>query len=96
MKQNVLKRLGQLEERRAAAISAKQSEYNSEAVMEWFRTVLRAFNTEPGPNESYMDALARCLSLRTHELRQLLAIPDEFRRVLDAALARVPESGVAA
>ena len=96
MKQNVLKRLGQLEVWHAAALRQEQAQYDSEGAREWFSAVLHAFNTERGPDESDFGALARCLGLRGPELGQLLRTPDEFNRVLDAALARVPQPEVAA
>ena len=92
MKQAVLKRLGQLEERRAAAVSAAGPGYDGEDVREWLDSVLRAFKTEPGPNESLMDALARCIGLRTSELRELMRNADEFYRAVWVSLERALES----
>jgi hypothetical protein len=96
MKQNVLKRLGFLEERHAAAISAKKSEYDSAKALAWLRAVLRLFKTEQGPNESLMDALARCLGIGSWELRQMLSTPDEFKRVVLSGIERTRQAREAA
>ena len=96
MKSNVLKRLGVLEAQRAAVLHATQSKYDSVKTEEWFTGVFRLFGTEPGPNESRMDALARCVEMGSWELRQLLFTPDEFKRVVLNALERVQQSRAAA
>jgi hypothetical protein len=89
VKQAVLKRLGLLEERHAAAINATRSQFDSDRAMEWLTSILRFFKTEPGPHESLMDALARCLGLRTFELRGLLMNPPEFRKLVQTSVERL-------
>lgn len=91
MKQAVLKRLGELEERYAAAANARRSEYHRERAFEWFENTLRFFNEEPVPTrqESLMDKLARCLGIRSYELRALMREDaNEFKRVLVEALKK--------
>jgi hypothetical protein len=73
MKPTVVKRLGRLEERRAAAMQARQDLFDRqayEAKMNQIRQILDAQGFVQGPNESFMDMLARSLGMGTWQLRQ--------------------------
>ena len=94
MKQNVLKRLGQLEERHAALVRAQRSPQQF-GFMDWFAAFRRHHNIEQQRNESQFDVLARVVGVGSWELRQLLFTPAEFRRVLRDGFKRFEDGKTA-
>jgi hypothetical protein len=94
MKQAVLKRLGQLEERHAAVMAAQRPRPTGR-FMDWFiAEFMPRHNIVQGRNESKFDVLARCVGVRSWELRHLN--PSEFWRVVEVGLERFLQSREAA
>jgi hypothetical protein len=72
LRQNVLKKLSQLEEHHAAVLKARQRQDESkarEATRERFRKEMIARGVVQGPHESFMDAVARSMGMKTFQLR---------------------------
>jgi hypothetical protein len=76
VKANLLKRLKQLEQVRAADLKAERDRERQEegrSVLEGIKEVLRVNGFEPGPDESWASAHARFLGISYQELRMQLA-----------------------
>jgi hypothetical protein len=72
LRQNVLKKLSQLEEQHAAVLKARQRQDEikaREATSEMFRQEMIARGVVRGPHESFMDAVARSVGMKSFQLR---------------------------
>jgi hypothetical protein len=72
MKQNLYKRLEQLESIHAAALKKAAYRAAARSGVEVFGELMRKYGIEPLPGESQMDAFACAAGLSSGELRDLL------------------------
>jgi hypothetical protein len=72
MKQNIYKRLEELERVRAADLQASADRAAAQLVVEGFQAMMRQYAIEPLPSESRAYAFARVLGISSRELADLL------------------------
>jgi hypothetical protein len=72
MKQNIYKRLEELESMHAAIVQTIAHRADSQSAVEAFQAMMREYAIEPLPGESQADAFARALRISTRELADLL------------------------
>jgi hypothetical protein len=90
MKQNIYKRLEELERVRAADLQASADRAAAQLVVEGFQAMMRQYAIEPLPSESRADAFARVLGISSRELADL---PRKRSNEADSGLS---ETGAAA
>jgi hypothetical protein len=72
MKQNLCKRLKELERIHAADLRETADRAAAQSAMDWFRETMRECGIEPLPTESQADAFARFLGISSRELADRL------------------------
>ena len=72
MKQNIHKRLEELERLHAADLQASADRAAAQFAAEEFQAMMRQYAIEPLPGESQADAFARFLGISSRELADLL------------------------
>ena len=75
MKQNICKRLEELERVRAADLQASADRAATQLVVEGFQAMMRQYAIAPLPSESRADACARVLGIGRPETRGSIRIP---------------------
>jgi hypothetical protein len=72
MRQNICKRLKELERIHAADLQATADRAAAQSAMDWFREMMRQYAIEPLLGESQADAFARFLGISSRELADRL------------------------